>query len=189
MIKLDFVQFIRRFTIIILEDAILHPDIPFLMFLTGASAEKDFVLSEEQLNKCLDIVYETAAIQVRDPIPLQGKNPFPLPTIQEIERLPPLESALIKAINSRISYGGMAGDMEMLSRYCGVWYTRFSSLSAAPNGNKTWIDYLTTLFKTVRQGSNYKFIAPLNQEDCILSGCLLASQEFLNFSCCFPNRD
>ena len=53
-------QFIRRLSIIVLEDGILHPALPFLFWLTAAASAQQFVPTELHINICLQIVYEIA---------------------------------------------------------------------------------------------------------------------------------
>jgi len=65
MIRSDFSQFIRRLSIIVLEDSILHPDLPFLCWLMMACSTPHFICSAELVDECLRIVYEVSTCKIR----------------------------------------------------------------------------------------------------------------------------
>lgn len=60
-----FLDFLRRLAVIILEDAILHPLFPFIVWLTVA-CHKGFIPTVRMVNTCLECVYEVAAVRVKD---------------------------------------------------------------------------------------------------------------------------
>ena len=61
-------EFLRRVSIICLEDAVLHPDMPLLVWLMCAHA-KGYTLGSTAASACLQIVHELACVPVRDCYP------------------------------------------------------------------------------------------------------------------------
>ena len=54
-------------------------------------------------------------------------------TFSELDAaLPAAEAALVKALLTRASYGGMQGDVQMLRGYAGYWTARFSGQAEPP---------------------------------------------------------
>jgi hypothetical protein len=98
-------EFLRRLPIVIMEDALLHPDLPFVVWLMMAvCGQQNYRLSPEHLNRCLRIVHDIAFVKVRDPLPAILPR---LPTLDELDTLREDEAALIKALLCRAAYGGM----------------------------------------------------------------------------------
>ena len=62
-------EFLRRISIICLEDAILHPDMPLLVWLMCAQA-KGYTIGAAAAAACLQIVYQLACMPVRDHYPV-----------------------------------------------------------------------------------------------------------------------
>ena len=77
-------QFLRRVSIICLEDAMLHPDMPLLVWLMCAQA-KGYTMGAAAASACLQIVYQLACVPVRDRYPIKpaelstGRPPHALP--------------------------------------------------------------------------------------------------------------
>lgn len=71
---------------------------------------------------------------VRDYLPPPGMAPGHVPsTFSELDAaLPAAEAALVKALLTRASYGGMQGDVQMLRGYAGYWTARFSGQAEPP---------------------------------------------------------
>lgn len=65
LMRLDFSQFVRRLAIIVLEDGILHPDLPFLCWLMMACSTPHFVCSGALVDECLRIVFEISSCKIR----------------------------------------------------------------------------------------------------------------------------
>ena len=61
-------EFLRRVSIICLEDALLHPEMPLLVWLMCAQA-KGYTLGVAAASACLQIVYQLACMPVRDSYP------------------------------------------------------------------------------------------------------------------------
>lgn len=68
LIKDDASDFLRRCSIICLEDTVLHPDLPLLVWLMAAQA-KGYKLGPAQVDACLRIVFELASVPVMDSFP------------------------------------------------------------------------------------------------------------------------
>lgn len=108
---------LRRLTVIILEDAILHPAYPFLVFLL-ASSSKQHDLSHLELLNLLKIVYEVAAVPTSDPLSSLTNNSPP----QNYRA-----TDIITALRVRATYGGMECDIDLLDRAAKVWQHRSKS--------------------------------------------------------------
>ena len=67
MFFVSFSQFIRRLCIIILEDAVLHPAFPFVVWLMMTSTH-GYTLTGESINILLKITWEIASIPYKDPL-------------------------------------------------------------------------------------------------------------------------
>lgn len=61
-------DFLRRASIICLEDALLHPSLPVLVWLMCAHA-KGYVLGTDAARACLHIMYQLASVRLRDAYP------------------------------------------------------------------------------------------------------------------------
>ena len=81
-----------------LEDTVLHPKLPFVVWLMVASSTAKFVLSERHVNECLQIVHEIARSPIRDPIETvettSGKK-INVPTLDEISQMQNGEAKLL----------------------------------------------------------------------------------------------
>ncbi|GAQ80538.1 hypothetical protein KFL_000560270 [Klebsormidium nitens] len=132
LMKDSWSEFLRRATIIALEDAILHPDLPFLVWLTAAVA-KGYQPSKLHAAVCLRIVHEMAAVKCRDPLSDADEADTHCPTMSDIsQHVSAQEATVLKALLLRASCGGMAGDVRMLRCYVRVWLKRFSGASPPP---------------------------------------------------------
>lgn len=63
--KEDPSDFLRRCCIICLEDAVLHPAFPLLVWLMAANA-KGYVVGKSQVAACLALVRQLASCPIRD---------------------------------------------------------------------------------------------------------------------------
>ena len=64
----SFSQFVRRLGIIILEDAVLHPALPAVVWMMVTSTH-GYSIPIEAINLLLQVTWEIAAIPYRDPLP------------------------------------------------------------------------------------------------------------------------
>ncbi|GLI60475.1 hypothetical protein VaNZ11_002634 [Volvox africanus] len=139
-------QLLRRLSIVCVEDAILHPGLPFVVWLMAAQA-KGFVLGRTHLDALLCLVYQLAMVQVRDglpdpwdggdsatvgtPVDATSQGPVTLQQVDELA-LPAAEACLVKCLLFRASYGGMGGDVRMMRIFAGYWAARFKGSAAPP---------------------------------------------------------
>ena len=65
LIKEDPSEFLRRCCIICVEDSILHPALPLLVWLMAAHA-KGYAMTHSQASRCLAVVYHMAHSPVKD---------------------------------------------------------------------------------------------------------------------------
>jgi hypothetical protein len=107
---------LRRISIIIFEDSVLHPDFPLLCWMMAAES-KGYKVPSELLEKLLLIIYEIASCPWNDPAPSEESI---VDSHADTD-----QSTLLKCISMRISYGGLKCDMEMLRKYRKLWLQRF----------------------------------------------------------------
>ncbi len=127
LLAVDASAALRRFAVIILEDALLHPAYPDLLALLRIAGRKDAALDEGQRTAVLQLVVEVAGLQVRDigiEYPSHAEAPNPAPTA-DVTGLPPAEAALVTALFVRARMGGLAGDVAMLREFGHLWAQRF----------------------------------------------------------------
>jgi hypothetical protein len=133
--KESFHHFIRRLGVLCLEDAILHPALPIVVWFTAASASthNQFRLTEAHVNVLLCIVYELAAVPVRDPMSVHGLGNIAPPSFQDTKRLAGIsDRSLVRALLARASFGGMRCDVAMFHYYAESWMKRLSGLDSRP---------------------------------------------------------
>ena len=123
------IEFVRRMMIIILEDSILHPKLPFLAWLLLATSKNYIVKDDVLLNTCLQIVHEVANSNCRDPIdwdiPFDEKETNNSVLLSSDAMLSGQQNQLlIRSILCRQRFGGMSSDMRMLQRYSKLWIER-----------------------------------------------------------------
>lgn len=124
IVRSSFTDFVRRLSIIVVEDAILHPKLPVLMWLIAACS-KGHKPTANEVELCLRMVYEVAAVKLKDSFPEKSSQPITFK--DNLERLSPLERVLVRSLQLRASFGGMKGDVEMLQELAACWNSRFSA--------------------------------------------------------------
>ena len=134
-----FPQFVRRLCIIMLEDALLHPQLPLVVWLMMTSTH-GYHPPMFLLDQLLQITYELATVPVYDPLP-HGMDSQPL-SQQEVKALlgETPEYLLVKCLLTRAAYGGMGGDVAMMNRYAILWTDRFQEKE------KNWHARLLSLY-------------------------------------------
>lgn len=124
----DFIDFVRRLAVIVLEDVILHPDYDEIVWILTSKVKKVADLERWKVDKLLRIVADITACNVRDDFfkthPEREKSDGCFPSM-DYRDLPEKISSLIRAIKYRSTIGGMQGDLDMLHIYAVIWYTRF----------------------------------------------------------------
>lgn len=121
---IGFDQLVRRLTIIIIEDAVLHPAYDILIWFMMASS-KGWIPPASAIQLVLAITFKIAAVRSRDvsrPKVSYSSNRQPsLPALDS----PSPGSTLVRALLARASFGGMAGDVSMLQASALLWGHRF----------------------------------------------------------------
>jgi hypothetical protein len=140
---------LRRLSIIMFEDSVLHPDFPFLMWVMVAQT-KGFELPPSLVQKVLQIVFEMASCPLQDFLDdfkeeeeeredegtrkysgqekILGSSTPSLGSFHqfEIDVRPGLGDTFIWATLLRNAYGGMSCDTKMLRLYASGWKHRFA---------------------------------------------------------------
>jgi hypothetical protein len=141
-------EFLRRFVIILFEDAVLHPSLPQLTWLTLASSRKDseMALSAAHVDFLLQMVHQVASVGVKDPLtkeefggdehdlpsaddgPAEEQRQAAAPTLASpLEELTDEQRMLVKCILLRACAGGGQWDVRMLRAYALLWTRRFTA--------------------------------------------------------------
>ena len=120
LIQIDFLEFIRRLSIIILEDCILHESFTKLTWMIAAYP--NWKPNKLDIDWLLGIVKLLAQVEYRDFIQKEHFNfKSNLITINELDKD---YKGLIYSLYFRVSYGGMKGDMKMLEYFSKIWLER-----------------------------------------------------------------
>ncbi|KAF6260888.1 hypothetical protein COO60DRAFT_1700116 [Scenedesmus sp. NREL 46B-D3] len=132
---------LRRLSIICLEDGLLHPQLPLVVWAMLAVG-KGYVVGGSLANALLAITHQMAAVQWRDFLPEADSVRGPAAAVYQSPRtwqavdalLAPSspEALVVRAMLIRAAYGGMEGDKEMLLRFSGLWLARFSGTAQLP---------------------------------------------------------
>ncbi|KAI8466086.1 MAG: hypothetical protein J3K34DRAFT_461074 [Monoraphidium minutum] len=134
LLKEDAGELLRRLGVICLEDALLHPRLPIIVWCMAAHA-KGYRIGGTLANEVLGVVQQLAAATLRDHLPRNtGMWRMPASLSDADAQLPaaPAAAGLVKALLVRAAFGGMECDRDMLSRYAGLWLARFLGLAAPP---------------------------------------------------------
>jgi hypothetical protein len=127
MITQDVSKFLRRFPIIVLEDAVLHPKFSALVFWMMA-ATKGYRFTRAELEVMLGVVLEIAHSQHQDHLAKLAPPYLDLLSLCRTSPttvLPAQARAQLLAIGIRASYGGMPGDIAMMMDLAQRWTSRF----------------------------------------------------------------
>ena len=110
MIKLDLLGFLRRLTIIMVEDVSLHESFGIVVWLIAAISSKKYPIPKYQIEWLLGIVHVLCEIDTKE------KSIFTDQEINVIEAntLSQDRISLLYSISFRISFGGMKVDTRML---------------------------------------------------------------------------
>ncbi|KAL0035771.1 hypothetical protein WJX77_002248 [Trebouxia sp. C0004] len=131
LMKANPADFLRRVSIICLEDALLHPDMPLLVWLMCAQT-KGYALGCTAASACLRIVHQLASVPVRDAYPIQIDAPSDSEAGSQVN-ISAKEELMVRCILIRAAYGGMAGDVTMLKTFAATWKFRFFRGHACPH--------------------------------------------------------
>jgi len=122
-----FIELLRRLPIIILEDAFLHNDFPFLVWLMAAES-KNYVPPKRLIDKVLQIVFEVASCPWKDE-PNQTQEQFnciynPSETIAFQDDADQC-NLMLRSMSMRKKYGGMNCDKVMIDKFVALWTERY----------------------------------------------------------------
>jgi hypothetical protein len=138
MMQRNFVEFIRRLCIIIIEDVMLHPDYGVLVWMMGASSVSVTNGDVERWKPDVShfdflarLVYQLSVCPKRDVIPFGSELSGIATDEQSVCKLTNPERTLVHALNLRAEFGGMGCDVRMLRHASLVWANRFSSDSSS----------------------------------------------------------
>jgi hypothetical protein len=141
---------LRRIPIILLEDSMLHPDFPLMCWLMAAES-KHYKIPLGLLSRVLQVVYEASTCPWSDCSDATAANDCTV--VQKSTCV-----AMLNSMAMRVSYGGMACDMDMLRLYHKTWSNRFQT-ETIPSGvrqrlgesaPKQWIDLLDSIHSKMR---------------------------------------
>jgi len=121
-------DFFRRLPIIILEDAILHPDFRKVVELSSQSARKGFTVTKEMEHFALTIIEQLAKIDIRDYDFISfnhGYKSINIVPYVEWDDIGKQERETVKAILWRLKMGGLKDDIRMSSFLIRIWSHRF----------------------------------------------------------------
>ena len=123
MIKTDFIQFIRRLSIIMFEDTTLHNSLGPLVWMIGAYPK--WQPCKKHINWLLGLVKYLVLNKYQEQY---SKKEFDFRmNLKTINSLNPPERNLIYSMTFRASYGGMPGDIGMINCLIEMWIERFKS--------------------------------------------------------------
>ena len=119
--KLDLNQFLRRISIIMLEDVMLFDCLPMLVWFLAAHS-KGYQLTKNQLYWLMGVVYALSECPDAD---LHDHAECPELNLNVLKRLPVYKKSLIFSLEFRASFGGMRGDKNMIHFLSKKWFDRF----------------------------------------------------------------
>eukprot|EP01130_Rhizamoeba_saxonica_P000644 TRINITY_DN10593_c0_g1_i1.p1 TRINITY_DN10593_c0_g1~~TRINITY_DN10593_c0_g1_i1.p1 ORF type:complete len:377 (+),score=61.84 TRINITY_DN10593_c0_g1_i1:54-1184(+) len=123
----DPIAFLRRLPVIILEDCLLHPDLPYVVWLMIAVG-KGWKLRDCDIYKLLCLLVDLGSVKCRDfPFSpdLEGfENNFVNILLEKNDLI---YKEYYASMVLRVNYGGMFGDMVMFMKYAHIWSNRFDN--------------------------------------------------------------
>jgi len=170
-LKRDVTGCIRRLGIIVIEDAVLHPLYPMLVWLSLAVA-KDFKLAEPHLNLLLTIVRDIAKCPKKDFMPDVDFKDISLHS--EINETAG-GSIFVRSLLLRASLGGMKCDTKMLRKFARIWNERFQS------ANEDWIKKMKDLYNAPKTVKACKGVLSMKSIDLIGNAVDLHSSSVMSF--------
>jgi len=163
--NLDPLVLVRRLSVISLEDVILLEDFPYLLFIMAA-----YPRMEPDLTFLLRMVESMVLSPKRDYIPdelvIEKIKSDHLISIENDHTLSDLEISLLYSLNLRAGYGGLKGDVDMITGYAQLWTKRFLGIS-----KKKWINFLITtapVLETEKPQFDIKFDIKFDINDILL---------------------
>jgi hypothetical protein len=139
MIKLNINEFLRRISIIIIEDVILHESYSTIVWLMAITSSKKstFILNKNIIDWLLGLV--DTLCNIDECCDLSNLDKYDIKyNITELN-----DYDLLYSLQFRISYGVMCGDMEMLNYVTGVWLQLFKDGKKCNTETINSVDYNT----------------------------------------------
>lgn len=120
MIKLNLNEFVRRISIIIIEDVILHECYSTICWLIAATASKKSIFKPTKniIDWLLGVVNTLCNIKEFDNNYKDNTTQYDMDAFANYD--------ILHSLLFRINFGGMQGDMKMLNSIIGVWLKRFN---------------------------------------------------------------
>jgi hypothetical protein len=114
---------VRRLVIIMVEDALVHPALPLVVWVMLALT-RGYVPSEMLLQALFQVIWEVAHVHVYDDPATDTGDGCPLTQDTGATVCAHPNDALVRSLLVRVEYGGMKGDMSLLCRSARTWGTR-----------------------------------------------------------------
>jgi len=158
LIELDPIQFLRRLSIIFIEDVMITKHYSTIIWLMIACSSKKFKLQLHHKEWLLGLIYIACECPYYDIYNAPQVQKLPQLILQEASKINNAEQyATILSILIRGSYGGMHGDTKMLINAAYTWTQRFQ------NSNK-WEKYYLQDNRTISYS-----VLPLQKDEWLLS--------------------
>lgn len=124
MIKLDISEFLRRLTVIILEDVKFHKSYSTLVWLMSVmlSTKEVFKPNKQIIDWLLGVVNTLCNITEYDKVDYENDKNKYKDNITDFN-----DYDLLYTLLYRTSYGGMYYDINMLNYFVGLWFKRFEN--------------------------------------------------------------
>ena len=123
LIKLNIIQFIRRLSIIMLEDCILHES--FMVLSWFIAAYPHFESDNNDIQFLLGIVKYLGDLIYRDYY--DKIESFNIQTIIKSDKLSSEHKSILYSLQFRASYGGLKGDICMINSLTEIWQKRMET--------------------------------------------------------------
>ena len=138
----DVGQLVRRLPVVVIEDAVLHPSMPFLCWMAAAQG-KGYCPPAAMLHETISIAAQLAEVRVRDPVAMPTQGDTSPPTLASLnERAAAAAAAgdkgvakrilLVRALLLRKALGGMHGDVAMMEASAALWQRRLLDRDVEP---------------------------------------------------------
>jgi len=123
--KLDFMDFIRRLPIIMLEDTYLNKSLTTIIWIMVAVSSTNFKMKQYIYEWLFGVIYLLCKLPIKDEIKSSFTEEFDIGSAESIKFLTEEEISILYSIKIRIGYGGMKGDKIFLNNCINTWYERF----------------------------------------------------------------
>jgi len=158
LLEIDPIQFLRRLSIIFIEDVMITKHYSTIIWLMIACSSKKFQLQLHHKEWLLGLIYIACQCPYKDTYNAPHTQKIPQLILQEASKIGNAEYyATIISILIRCSYGGMHGDTKMLINAAYTWTQRFQ------NPDK-WEKYYSQDNRTISYS-----VLPLQKNDWLTS--------------------